>query len=173
MTRTIIVLIICGVKGEDIVHNRRMKSQAETFERYVRDYIKEYGLRDWDFSIHKVDELDDERDSADTDVDVEGRMVTIRVCTKYKFKSDIHIRNVARHEILHVLTDTMRDIGYRRFVTEKEVNDEFERLVTQLENVTGDYERKIRRLQKELRRTINDRERIKKEIDRRRDTEQV
>ena len=109
------------------------KTAFSEFKDECLRQIERLGLKDWDVDIrHVMMEGEDAEDAACTQFSEEGRVAIISLNKRWTPKDP---RRVAKHEVGHVLLGRIHIIAGKRWMSEREMDDEIESLCTRLEKV--------------------------------------
>lgn len=121
----------------------------EYFRAKVLHYRDEFNLRDWELwfefksFVKDHDDLatSDEEYIAQTSWDIENHQATVTLACELpglyycgKTKKEV-LERVARHEMFHLVICLLHSYSMRRFVGEKDIDYEIERLVRALEGI--------------------------------------
>lgn len=113
------------------------------FKERIEYFRDRFGLVDWDIVVSSSNDLGG--DPAGCNVNYEGRLAEILFAENYNFKNKEEVSSYAAHEIEHVIHDPIRAMAFSRFITQKTIDDEIERLVVLHENIIKRYENELRR----------------------------
>lgn len=88
------------------------------FEAECRRLQKRWLLTTWSLEV-KHGTRDDSKIEASLDTDEEGRVLTVTLATYLSKKpTQAYLKELARHEMVHAVTQPMGVTGERRYVTE-------------------------------------------------------
>ena len=112
-----------------------MKTSKASFNRFKAEFLRWvdlFGLKDYRvyFALKKLDSI------AHISIDEGGKVVNVTLANELtKEDAQESIESHAKHEVLHLLLNRLVWIGSCRYISDSELQDEWERLVIRLEKV--------------------------------------
>lgn len=102
----------------------------EEFKKHCQYYIQKFNLKDWRvyYDFKKLKDL-----NAQCVRDVNNHTSTLTLSKQ--IEEELTIKELAKHECIHVLVGTLSDYATTRYLERREVNLEEERLVVILEKL--------------------------------------
>jgi ribosome-associated translation inhibitor RaiA len=140
----------------------RTEKQYAYFKKQIKHYVKLFGMKDWKF-MTVFSGLENSAMAAVSEIDANNRAVTIylNVITTGS-ETEQFFREVALHEVIHIILSVSHQLGSNRFTSESEYLDAHEREVVhmtiairELEDQLEDQLKKSKEKIKELRKKIN------------------
>jgi len=105
----------------------------DEFKDECNRQIERLGLKDWDIEIRQEQMCgEDETNAANTQFTEKGRVAVITMNSAFPPDNP---RQVAKHEVAHVLLGRLNLVAENRFITEEELADAIESVCTRLEKV--------------------------------------
>lgn len=120
---------------------RMTNRKYEEFKDACREWQQTLGLLQYTLGFDRCDLGSNEKGSiifAQLDADEMGKFATLSLIDKYdpRHKSDLNIRDLARHEMLHLLSNRFYWLAIQRCLNPSDLMEEWEALTTRLENLT-------------------------------------
>ena len=113
------------------------KKDFEVFKRECEYWVKKLQLDDME--IHYWHENPtNERADASTSIDTVGRRADIRFSVDNFDPNEFslkYIKDVARHEMLHILLDGLNDVAHSRFILRDQITQATEVIIRKLEKI--------------------------------------
>lgn len=119
------------------------KADFKLFKDTARLWQKKLGLMQYGLHFNETDDLGKNDDGypifATVDVSEMGKSATLIMLNKFdkQYKSSFDPEILARHEILHLLTQRLYWLGIQRYLNPTDLMEEWESCTTRLENLTN------------------------------------
>lgn len=118
------------------------KKQIKLFEATCKLWQSRLGLTQYFISFEYKDLGNDNSGDiifGNLNVNEMGKIVTISLLNDYpkNFKEDFDVEQIARHEMLHLLTQRLYWLGINRYLNPSDLIEEWEAVTVRLENYIG------------------------------------
>jgi len=113
------------------------KKQFDLFKSECKQWINKFQLNSWEVNFHHEDP-NFERADCSLGADCTFRRVDVKFSVN-NFDEEVfnnqYIKDVAKHEMIHLLIEETKDRAYNRFLKEDDIVKANEELVRKIENI--------------------------------------